>query len=174
MRRRHAAVVSCLSTLSLAACASQGARPAGSVTPQQQFEKLKSLAGTWRSVPGSPMQGTMRYTVIGGGSTVQEDIFPGTDHAMVTMYHLDGDRLVMTHYCAAGNQPSCRAAAANDLSEIRWEFVSLSNGDAKKDMHMHEGVTRFVEDGRIRSEWQSWQDGKPGEFRAVLDLERAP
>lgn len=164
-------VVAVVLALSLAACASQ-ARPAGSVTAEQQFEKLKTLAGNWKTAPESGMQGTIRYRVVGNGTAVQETIFPDTPHEMVTMYHVDGGELVMTHYCAAGNQPMMRAVPAPDLSQIRWEFVRLSGGDPAKDMHMHEGTLAFAGDGKLRAHWQSWEGGKPGEFAADLVLVR--
>jgi hypothetical protein len=119
------------------------------------------------------MPGTVVYRVVGGGSSLQEQLFPGEPHEMVTMYHLDGDQLVMTHYCAAGNQPTMRAAPANDPATIRFEFVSLSNGDPSTSMHMHEATFTFGDDGHLRSTWTGWEGGKPGGHSVAMDLVRA-
>lgn len=175
MRIRHVLVAVSFAgaaALSAAGCASH-ARPAGSVTAEQQFEKLKTLAGTWVAAPSSGMKGSVVYRVVAAGSAVEETVFPKSEHEMVTMYHLDGGELVLTHYCALGNQPAMRAAPANDLSSIRFAFVRLGNGDASKDMHMHEGVLTFGDDGHLRSKWSAWENGKPGEFQAEFDLVRA-
>ena len=166
------AAVAAVAAAGLGACARTRGRPAGSVTAAQQFEKIKSLEGTWKTVPGSPMEATIVYRAVGGGTTVQETIFPGAPHEMVTMYHLDGDTLMLTHYCAAGNQPTMRALPSNDPSEIRWEFVRLSNGDPAKDMHMHDAVVRFGDDGHVRARWSGWENGKPGGHDAELETVR--
>ena len=159
--------------LGLAACAGTAHRPVGGVTAAQQFEKLKTLEGTWVSAEDSEMPGTIEYHVIGGGSSLQETLFRGTPHEMVTMYHLDGDQLMLTHYCAAGNQPTMRAQPAADLSEIRFDFLRLSNGDPRKDMHMHDAVLNIGDDGHLRAAWASWEGGKPSEFTARMDMIRA-
>lgn len=163
-----------LVVVSLVAAGCASARPAGdAAVAKQQFERIKSLEGTWATAPGAPMEAQVVYRVIGNGSTVQETLLGGTPMEMVTMYHLDGDALFLTHYCAAGNQPTMRALPSSDPAEIVWEFVSLSNGDPAKDMHMHNAVMRFEEDGRLRSWWTGWQDGKPGEHDVTFDLSRA-
>ncbi|MCK7511304.1 MAG: hypothetical protein MZV70_49445 [Desulfobacterales bacterium] len=48
---------------------------------------------------------SVTYRITANGSVVLETLFPGTDHEMLTLYHLDNDRLGLTHYCAMGNQP---------------------------------------------------------------------
>ncbi len=137
------------------------------------FEKLKSLEGTWNSTPESAMQGSLVYRVVGAGSTVQETIFPGTPHEMVTMYHMDGDALVLTHYCAAGNQPRMRAVLDKSAHDIVFRFTGLGNGDPSKDMHMHEAEIDIGADGHLRSHWTGWDGGKPGGHEAKFDLVRA-
>ena len=47
----------------------------------------------------------MVYGVTAAGTAVMEALFPETDHEMLTVYHLEGNDLVLTHYCAMGNQP---------------------------------------------------------------------
>ena len=42
------------------------------------------------------------------GTVVMETMNPGTGHEMINMYHVDGDDLLLTHYCAGNNQPRMR------------------------------------------------------------------
>jgi hypothetical protein len=75
------------------------------------FERLKSLAGDWVNAkdakdPKAPVAISLR--VIAGGSAILEREFPGTPNEMVTVYHRDGDKVLMTHYCVLGNQPQMR------------------------------------------------------------------
>ena len=66
----------------------------------------------------------LRYRLIAADSVLVETDFPGTAKEMLTMYHRDGDQLMLTHYCRCGNQPRMRAragAAANEVSvRFRW------------------------------------------------------
>ena len=72
------------------------------------LDRLKKLAGTWVEADdkGQPTDTIVSvFKVTSNGSAVQETIFPGSDHEMVTVYYIDGPDLVLTHYCALGNQP---------------------------------------------------------------------
>src|ERR1700732_4986153 len=80
------------------------ARPAlaAPANAQESFGKLKLLAGSWkgRNSQGEPL--TVAYRLTAGGSALMSEI-PGHDD-MISIFHLDGDRLLMTHYCGAENQ----------------------------------------------------------------------
>ena len=85
------------------------------------FDRLKSLEGTWTGRSGwdegadkGAGEVTVIYKVTAAGSAVQETLFPGTPHEMVTMYHMDGADLMLTHYCAAGNQPRMKLEPSAD------------------------------------------------------------
>src|SRR5262245_32281969 len=83
----------------------------------QRFAALKGLVGDWVVLgkDGKPTDAIVSsFRVTAGGNTVQETLFPGTDKEMVTMYHLDGEDLVLTHYCMLGNQPRLRAEPGGD------------------------------------------------------------
>lgn len=138
-----------------------------------RFAKLKSLEGSWTSAPGSESPVALDYRVVGSGSAVHERIFVGTPYEMVTMYHMDGDDLVLTHYCAAGNQPRMKAVATADPSEVAFRFAGLSNGNPSKDMHMHDGTLWIGADGRLRSKWVGWEGGKPGNHTVEFEFVRA-
>jgi hypothetical protein len=138
------------------------------------FLRLKSLEGEWIDTSGSSAgkgkTGAI-WRVTSGGSAVIETVFPGTSHEMVSVYTREGDSIVMSHYCAMGNQPRMRAKPDGG-DELVFAFDGGGNIDPAKDMHMHEGTVEFGADGSLRSEWQTWADGKAGEHRAVFQLAR--
>jgi hypothetical protein len=124
------------------------------------FEQMKGLAGTWDAeTPNGPA--TINYRVGSAGSVVIEELFPGTDHEMMTVYHLDGDELVATHYCAAGNQPRFKLDPASiALGGFHFAFAGGSNMQPG-DGHVHEGTIRIVDADHVEATWTSWKDGKP-------------
>jgi hypothetical protein len=124
------------------------------------FEQLKSLAGTWDTVTPDG-DGTITYRVASAGSVVIEELFPGTDHEMMTVYHRDGDALVATHYCSAGNQPRFALdRTAPEAEGLRFTFTGGSNM-APGDGHIHEGTIRIVDRDHVEAEWSFWKDNKP-------------
>ena len=147
--------------LALASCASQSGSAANEKWAAEVFARMRTLEGDWTQTPESPMKAEtgIRYHVVGGGSAVVQTLFPGAPHEMVSVFHMDRGALVGTHYCAAGNQPSYRAEPTSDPNQVRWVFVGLSNGDPAVDMHMHEGLTTFVDADHVRESWQGWDKG---------------
>ena len=66
-----------------------------------EFDKLKTLVGTWKGkadMGQGPMEFTVEYRLISGGSAIEERIFAGTPKEMVTMYHDRKGKLSLTHY----------------------------------------------------------------------------
>jgi hypothetical protein len=134
------------------------------------LDSFKVLAGEWVQVDrdGKPTgQPGVTYRVTANGSAVLETIFPGTDHEMITMYHRDGKDLVLTHYCALGNQPRMRCRKI-DGNVLRFEFEGGTNLDPAKDAHMHDATFTFVDANTLVSAWTMWEGGKAAhkaEFR---------
>jgi hypothetical protein len=136
------------------------------------FERLKALNGEWHghAMTEDGPEVSVIYAVTGAGSVVMERLFPGTPHEMVSMYHLDGQDLVMTHYCASGNQPHLRMnPATSSATELSFDFVSGSNMNAAVDSHMHSGRIRLKDDAHIENVWIGYEGGKPeGTKRFIL------
>ena len=130
-----------------------------------QLDLLKKLEGEWAGKDTA-----VTYKVTGGGSTVMETLFPGTPHEMVSMYHLDGPDLVMTHYCAEGNQPHLKAAPAKDEKSISFTCTGGTNMK-ETDHHIHSAQFTFTDEDHMQAVWKSHMDGKPGE-QMVFDLTR--
>ena len=140
------------------------------------LEKIKKLAGTWVAVgeDGKPTDTIVSvFKVTAAGSAVQETIFPGQPHEMVSVYHMDGKDVLMTHYCAAGNQPKMKLDAKSKDNELKFAFAGGTNLDPAKDMHMHEGLITIIDDDHIQWSWVGYMDGKPVKDHHVsLKLER--
>lgn len=143
------------------------------------FERLKKLQGTWTGTAafGDPpadagQPATVVWNVTAAGSAVTETLDPGGDHEMVTVYHLDGPDLVLTHYCAGGNQPRMKAKPSQDAGTIEFDFAGGSNVKPG-DQHMHALTIRFLDADRIESLWTNWSGGKPsGQAKFVLARKR--
>lgn len=128
------------------------------LTPQQAFEKLKKLEGTWEGQAGGGAA-KVTYKLTGAGTALVETQFPGSPHEMVTVYHLDKGALVMTHYCAAGNQPSMKFKPGKDANVLAFDFYQGSNMKPG-DMHMHSMKLTFKDDNHVVSNWTSFAGGK--------------
>jgi hypothetical protein len=136
------------------------------------FAQLKTLAGQWEghiTTPDGP-PGAVRYEVTAGGAALEETLFPGTPHEMITLYHRDGDDLVLTHYCTAGNQPRMKLRSAS-ASEITFDYAGQGVKAPEHDTHMHAARLRFVGPDRLEAEWTLYKDGKQADV-ARFFLER--
>lgn len=126
------------------------------------LDTIKALAGDWvaadrASDPTAPIQTSLRVTA--GGSAVLETLFPGTEHEMLTVYHADGEALVLTHYCVLGNQPHYRARAGEAEHQLVFECQGGCNIRTADDAHMHEGSLTIVDADHIRTRWQMYENG---------------
>jgi len=90
---------------------------------------------------------------------------------MVSIYHDDGDSIMMTHYCGLGNQPRMRAKGFAD-GTLRFDFVDGSNMASKKEIHMGALTIKFLGEDRMQHEWDLFADGKKKQT-VTLSLHRA-
>ena len=140
---------------------------------KQAFAKMKTLVGKWTGTMGEEaeaMAATVEYRLTGSNTALVETLGPGSPFEMVSVYHMDGDSLVMTHYCGAGNQPFMKFKPGKDANVVFFDFVRGSNMKPT-DMHMHRVTFTFDGPDHVVSEWQTFKDGKPGES-AKFDFRR--
>jgi hypothetical protein len=137
---------------------------------QKAFSAIKGLSGTWEGADshGTSLQVTFKESA--GGSVVMSEIHAhGED--MVTMFHLDGpNRLMLTHYCGAGNQPRMQASVSPDGKVVTFNFfdaTSLASPDAS---HMTRVVLTLVDANHHTEEWTFAEHGK--EDKVLFDLKR--
>jgi len=122
--------------------------------PNFGFEKMKALVGAWQGTSKDGKSVKATYTLVADGSAVMETLEPGTESPMITMYHPDGSRVMMTHYCSAHNQPRMRAEAASaDPKALTFNFVDATNLSSPTEGHMERLVVNFVDQSHFTQEW---------------------
>lgn len=139
------------------------------------LERLRALAGQWRGESASGKQVLLDYEVAADGSVVIERFRTtedGPEATMVTVYHQDGEELMLTHYCRAGNQPTMRARAVEG-NRIRFELSRITNLAAPGAGHMRKAVFTFRDDGGLTTEW-TWHEDGEDRFTEVIRAHRVP
>ncbi|MBI3722816.1 hypothetical protein HY251_02510 [bacterium] len=143
--------------------------PAKPATARTAFERLKKNAGDW-VLPDDPSKVAFSWKVVSGGSVAVETLFPGGDHEMITVYFMDGEDLVCTHYCAMKNQPHLKAEGPFDGSTIKFRFASGTNVNPEKDRYMGD-LELTLGDDTIKSVWGSFS-GKERQGSKEFQLKR--
>jgi hypothetical protein len=145
---------------------------AAELTADDAFATLKGMAGSWHGTPEgvgveaeaeAEMAGEVvhKIEVSAAGTVVMETMGPGTDHEMINMYHLDGDDLVLTHYCAGGNQPTMRLdREASTAERMIFDFTGGTNLDPATDHFIHDMELGILGESKIESVWNSWGNGE--------------
>ena len=123
------------------------------------FDRLRNLAGTWEvKTDKEPLR--IHYEVISGGSAVVERVVVDK-MPMETIYHLDGARLLLTHYCMLGNQPRMEAKDYDpETGELRFEFLDATNLSDPGAPHMHNAKFQFVDADHVTADWEFFEGGK--------------
>lgn len=141
------------------------------------MEKLTALEGDWMLLDEDGRETDVvgsSFRLTAGGSAVVETMFPNSPdgHEMVNMYHADGDRILMTHYCAAGNQPRLVVEATDDENRLELRFDSITNLASPEATYMSQAVYVFHDNDRLTTRWRSMVDGELSEETATFELKR--
>ncbi len=142
----------------------------GQTDAQRSFNELKTLTGSWegKNSMGEPVQVSFRMTA-GGSALMSEIVGHGED--MISMINFDGsNRLLLTHYCAVGNQPRMQASASPDGKTITFNFVDATNLDSPEAGHMDHLVLAMLDPNHHTEEWVFADHGKV--IREFFDLKR--
>jgi len=138
---------------------------------QKAFDAIKNLPGTWeqKSPSGEVLQVT--YKVTSGGSAVMSEIMAPNKEDMISMFHMDGpDKLMLTHYCAAGNQPRMKATVSPDGKTITFNFLDATNLSAADAGRMQSMTLTLIDDNHHTEQWVFADHGK--EMKEFFDLRR--
>jgi hypothetical protein len=165
-----------LISLSTVGLAQSGAQKSDA---QKSFDKLKTLAGSWEGhvttlppepdIEGKLVQATLRVTSM-GNALMHEMTGAGRPDDPITMLYVDGDRLLLTHYCDAGNRPRMVGKMSPDGKTVKFDFLDVSGSTQYG--HMHHAVFTFL-DANHHSEDRTYMNPGDKPVHAHIELQRA-
>jgi hypothetical protein len=120
---------------------------------------LEKLVGKWSATGPDGKVTEATYELSAGGSALVEHLGMGESESMVTVYHRDGDALMLTHYCMLQNQPRMRAAH-NDGKVFDFAFVDATNLASADAPHMHSLKVTLVDADHFDQDWTFHQGGQ--------------
>jgi hypothetical protein len=186
------AVVLCAPTIALPQSATRKPDDQKGGAPQASaelaFTRLKTLAGNWKgsakmgmgpqaAAETAPVRVSLRVT--SGGDALLHEMVPegratdptnGADDP-VTIFYLDGDRLLLTHYCDSGkNRPRMAGKLLADGKTVEFEFLDVSGGTAYG--HMHHAVFTIIDADHHTEDW-TYMSPANEPAQAHIELARA-
>jgi hypothetical protein len=151
-----------LLVLVLTALAAPADEKKSAIAPNASYDKMKTLNGAWVgtvSEGGKQFPTNTRFQMVSDGSALMGWLNEGTADEMITVFHMDGQDLMATHYCAAHNQPRMVAVPGSDPNRVVFKFKDGTN-IGPNDGHMEQ--VAFVFDGPDHhiEEWTYLENGK--------------
>ena len=127
---------------------------------QKTFDQLKALSGVWEgkvttdmpvaaSIQNSLMHVTLR-TTSRGNALLHEMTSSGPDDP-ITMFYLDENRLLLTHYCDAGNRPRMEGKLSPDGKTVEFSFLDVAGSNQHQ--HMHHAKFTFIDADHHTEDW---------------------
>ena len=151
----------CATLLLAASLSSYADEPVKAKKASPEFERMKSLVGTWTGktdMGQGPIDMTVQYRLLAGGSVLEERVFSGTPNEMVTMYYDQAGKLALTHYCMFGNRPAMLLKSSNSKS-LNFDFDKTC-GISAAESHMHALSINFDDADTITTNCKAILDGK--------------
>lgn len=130
---------------------------------QKVLDKFKSMAGTWQGKSPTGDTSEVTYRLQAGGTAAMAELQMG-DEGMTSMFYVDGDQLLMTHFCPSNNQPRMKATISPDLKTVSFDFLDATNLPGPQAGHMHRAVYVFSDADHYSEEWTWRKEGKDTKF----------
>ena len=127
---------------------------------QKTFEKLKALSGTWEGkvttdmpIPEAAQNSVMHVTLrtTSRGNAVMHEMTSAGPDDPITMFYLDEGRLLLTHYCDAGNRPRMEGKLSPDGKTVEFAFLDVAGSNQHQ--HMHHAKFTFIDLNHHTEDW---------------------
>src|SRR6476646_8994312 len=151
-----------IAALILATSLNAAERPVTRDDAKAIFDRIQKLEGQWKAHSTQGWTEMSTYDVAAKGSVViNRSMFVGEKNdGMLTTFFLDGDRLLLTHYCEARNQPALVAATIDDSGlRVAFRFDHGTNMKSRDTGHMDSLVMQFIDNDHVRSRWSWYANG---------------
>jgi len=133
---------------------------------KKTFEKMKTLAGSWQgTVMNIPINFTIRAVSSGTAILHEGDTSGGgPPKHEITMFYVEADRLLATHYCDAGNRSRWEGKMSPDGKAIEFSFLDVA-GSTRGGYLKYMVITMIDPDHHIVGFTFVMPDGKPIQLR---------
>lgn len=151
-----------IAILSLASAALLSGDYMSKMAANPAYDKIKTLVGSWKGAAdehGQQLPTKVRFKMVSDGSAIASWLDEDTPHEMLTMFHLDGDEVVATHYCAAHNQPRMLLVKGGEPNKLVFKFKDGTN-IAPGDGHMQQLTITFDGPNHHTEDWTYNSGGK--------------
>jgi hypothetical protein len=105
-------------------------------TAKAAYAKLKTLTGAWQAKSAKGATIRVSFRAVSADSALVETYITASGKETLTIFHLDGDRLLSTHYCAQGNQPRLALDRSSTADHLVFNFVDATNLAARAESHL--------------------------------------
>jgi len=138
---------------------------------QKVLDRFKSMVGAWTGKSPTGDANEVTYQLMAGGTAVMGEIHNSSGD-ITSLFYVDGDRLLMTHFCPAGNQPRMTATISPDLKMVSFDFLDATNLPTPTTGHMHRAVYLFSDEDHYSEEWTWKQEGKQAKFHYEMQRKK--
>lgn len=113
------------------------ARANDKIDAPEIFSQMKSLVGVWEKEGATDSKFNISFELTANDTTLIETWnYKGKKHSL-TLYHLNGNNLMATHYCPQGNQPRLHLSNDATLNNISFNYFDATNLESLEDSHQH-------------------------------------
>jgi hypothetical protein len=149
---------------SLALTAIHGADP---VNARTAFAQLQTLVGEWEGKTEAGRSLKVSYRLTANNTVLVETWTLGPTRESLTLYHMDNESLIATHYCPVGNQPRLRFKEGGIASLFVFEFVSATNLPKPEVAHQHRFEVELL-DARSFARSETYLENGKGEPERIV------
>ncbi len=151
-------------------CGTAAAQTAAPSDAQKAFDQMKTLAGSWHgTIMGIPIDVTIRLASSGTAILHEGNTDGGRPpNHEITMFYVEGDRLVATHYCDGGNRARFEGKLSPDGKTSEFNFVDVA-GNTKGGLVKRMAFTMIDANKHLVEFTFIKPDGKPIELRGEFE-----
>lgn len=123
-----------------------------SPTAQTAFTKMKdTLTGEWQQEGDKESNLIIQFNTTANASVLVETwLYKGKPHSL-TLYHMDHEKVIATHYCPQGNQPRMASTQLTPDS-IEFDFIDATNLSSPDSSHQHSLGFTYIDNKLVERE----------------------
>ena len=131
------------------------------------FTRLRGLVGSWEGKTAAGRVLKVSYRLAANDTVLVETWTLAPQRETLTLYHMDNESLVATHYCSLGNQPRLEFRAPGNPGRFIFEFVAATNLPTTETAHQDRFEIELFDEGSFARSETYLENGKAETERVV-------